>query len=170
MRPDVFRFTARLVRGRSRGRSAAVLDVPKRIGRRLNGMEKVEGVINGHPFRAALEANAAGGRRVRVNDAMLRGARAKIGDAVTLAILGPEPEPSLPDDLRIAMAASAKAKTLWRELTLIGRLDWIRWIDSAKTPPTRARRVTRTVEQLSEGKRRPCCVNVYEFMLRRVQE
>ncbi|MBV8460504.1 MAG: YdeI/OmpD-associated family protein, partial [Candidatus Eremiobacteraeota bacterium] len=56
------------------------------------------------------------------------------------------------------------------DLTRLGRLDWMRWINSAKTPETRARRVRRTVEQLSSGKRRPCCVNFYEFMLHRVGE
>ena len=170
--PEVFRFSARLVRGSNgaKGGTSVAFDVPKAIGQKLNGMTTVEGVVNGHPFRAALEARAGGGMSVRVNEAMRRGARAKIGDAVTLAILGPEPEPTLPDDIRTAMAASAEAKALWKALTLIGRLDWIRWIESAKTLPTRARRVTRTVEQLAEGKRRPCCVNVYEFMLRRVQE
>lgn len=170
--PEVLRFTARLVRGSNGAKavSSVVFDVPKAVSRKLNGMTNVEGVVNGHPFRAALEANAAGGTSVRMNEAMRRGACAKIGDAVTVALLGPEPEPTLPDDLRLAMVASSEAKTLWKELTLIGRLDWIRWIESAKTAQTRARRVTRTVEQLSEGKRRPCCVNVYEFMLRRIQE
>jgi uncharacterized protein YdeI (YjbR/CyaY-like superfamily) len=59
---------------------------------------------------------------------------------------------------------------LWMDLTSDGHHIWIRWIESAKKPETRARRVTRTVDQLSSGKRRPCCVNVYEFMLRRVHE
>jgi uncharacterized protein YdeI (YjbR/CyaY-like superfamily) len=101
---------------------------------------------------------------------MREGAGADAGDTVKLAILGPEPEPTVPADLRVPLAASRQATTLWKDLTSIGRRDWIRWIESAKTPETRARRVTRTVEQLSSGKRRPCCVNVYEFMLSRVKE
>jgi len=133
-------------------------------------MTKVEGTMNGHPFRAPLEPNTSGGHWLRVNKAMREGAGADAGDTVKLAILGPEPEPTVPADLRSALKASHEARTLWKALTPMGRLDWIRWIDSAKTPETRARRVMRTVEQLSSGKRRPCCVNVYEFMLRRVQE
>ena len=126
--------------------------------------------MNGHPFRAALEPNPSGGHWLRVNEAMRKGAGAAAGDTVKLAILGPEPEPNVPADLRVALTASPEAKTLWKDLTPTGRRDWIRWIESAKKPETRTRRVTRTVEQLSEGKRRPCCVNVYEFMLCRVQE
>ncbi len=101
---------------------------------------------------------------------MREGAGAGAGDTVKLVILGPEPEPTAPADLPVALTDSHEAKTLWKDFTPIGRRDWIRWIDSAKRPETRARRVTRTVEQLCSGKRRPCCVNVYEFMLCRVQE
>ncbi len=87
-----------------------------------------------------------------------------------IAILGAEPEPNIPADLRNAFSGAPKAKAVWNELTIMGRRDWIRWIELAKTLETRARRVKRTVEQLSEGKRRACCVNVYEFMLCRMDE
>jgi hypothetical protein len=133
-------------------------------------MTKVEGTINGHPFRAALEPNTSGSHWLHVNKAMLKGAGTHAGDTVRLAILGPEPEPTVPADLWVALTASHEAKTLWDNLTTMGRRDWVRWIESAKQPETRTRRVTRTVEQLSSGKRRACCVNVYEFMLCRIQE
>lgn len=105
-----------------------------------------------------------------VKAAMLKGAGAAIGDTVALALLGPEPEPVPPPDLAGPLAASHQAQSLWHSLTPLGQRDWIRWIELAKTPETRSRRVTRTVEQLAEGKRRPCCVNVNEFMLCRIQE
>jgi Bacteriocin-protection, YdeI or OmpD-Associated/Domain of unknown function (DUF1905) len=170
--PSVLRFKARLIRHPKPAKtgSSTLLDVPKVVGGKLRGMTKIEGTINGHPFRAAMEPNPSGGHWLRVNNAMLQGAGADAGDTVKLAILGPEPEPSVPVDLRKALNASYGAKTLWTDLTSDGRRIWIRWIESAKKPETRARRVTRTVDQLSSGKRRPCCVNVYEFMLRRVQE
>jgi hypothetical protein len=170
--PSVLRFTARLVRHPQAAKtgSGLLLNVPKAVSKKLRGLAKVEGTMNGHPFRAPLEPNPSGGHWLRVNQAMREGAGADAGDTVKLAILGPEPEPTLPADLRAALAASPEAKRLWKNLTPLGRRDWIRWVVSAKKPETRARRVTRTVEQLSAGKRRPCCVNVYEFMLCRVQE
>jgi len=131
-------------------------------------MITIEGTINGHPFRATLEPNMSAGHWLPVNKAMREGARADEGDTVQLAILEPEPEPIMPSDLRVALTASDKAKTLWKDLTPIGRTDWIRWVVSARQPETRARRIRRTVEQLSEGKRRPCCVNMYEFMMSRI--
>jgi hypothetical protein len=169
--PSVLRFEARLVRDPKTAKTSSwTLNIPKVVGKKLRGMTKVEGTINGRPFRAALEPNAFGGQSLRVNKAMREGAPADAGDTVKLAVLGPEPEPTAPPDLRVAFGSSDKAKTLWEDLTAIGRRDWIRWIESAKTTGTRARRVRRTVEQLSSGRRRPCCVNVYEFMLCRVRE
>src|SRR5690606_10200835 len=46
---------------------------------------------------------------------------------------------------------------LWRNLTPLGRNEFICWVDDAKQPATRQRRIRRTVEELREGKRRPCC-------------
>ncbi len=165
-KPAVLRFNVRL------NGSGTLLDVPKEVDTKLRDMPKVEGTINGHPFRAALEPNPSGGRRLKVNKAMRRGAGASDGDGdtVELAILGPEPDPKGPADLRTAFESSPEAKTVWMDLTAMGRQDWVRWIESAKTPETRARRITRTIDQLSEGKRRACCVNVYEYMLNRVEE
>ena len=162
--PAVIRFKAQIVQHPDGGKTAKiVLDLPKPIAAKLRGMITIEGVINGHPFRAPIED-----RFLRVNSAMLRGASARIGEFAQLAVLGPEPEPAIPRDLGSAFSKYPDAKVLWKELTLLARLDWIRWIDGAKTPDTRARRITRTVEQLAEGKRRPCCVNFYEYMLSRV--
>lgn len=159
---------ARLSQSKTEKARSILLEIPKSVSPKLRGMTKVEGTINGHPFRASLERSTSESRSLCVNNAMLRGARAKIGETVKLAILGPEPKLTVPPELRSALAASQDATTLWKDLTDLGQRDYVRWIEGAKTPQTRARRVTRTVEQLAEGKRRPCCVNVYEFMLQRV--
>jgi hypothetical protein len=172
--PSVLRFEARLFQYPETAKtgSSTMLNVPKWVSKKFpsRGMTKVEGTMNGQPFRAALTPNTSGSHSLHVNRAMREGAHADEGDTVKLAILGPEPEPKIPADLRVALSASHEAKTLWKDLMPIGRRDWIRWINSAKSPETRTRRITRTVEQLSSGKRRPCCVNVYEFMLCRVQD
>ena len=168
--PAVLRFEARLFRDPKTAKtgSRTLLNVPKVVKLPSRGITKVEGTINGHPFRAAVEPNTSGGHWLHVNKAMREGAGADAGDMVKLVILGPEPEPTVPADLRVALAASREAKTLWKNLTPTCRLDWIRWIVSAMKPETRARRITRAVESLSSGKRRPCCMNIYDFMMRRI--
>ena len=168
--PPVIRFQGTLVAHAVEGKpSKTVLELPTAVATKLRGMETIEGTINGHPFRAPFAA-PSNGHALRVNDAMLNGARAEIGESVRVAVLGPEPEPKVPPDLQAGFGASRKAATLWKNLTLLARLDWIRWIEGAKTHATRARRVARTIDQLSSGKRRPCCVNFYEYMLERVAE
>jgi hypothetical protein len=82
------------------------------------------------------------------------------GDVVTLEIApaGEEPEPTVPADLRKALAAAAsKARGLWSDITPNARRDWIHWITSAKQPETRARRIKNACSMLATGKRRVCC-------------
>lgn len=171
--PSGLRFEARLFRCPDKAKTSSatlLLDVPDVVSKKVrsSGMSTVEGTINGHPFRATLEPKTSEGYWLPINKAMRDGADADASDTVQLAIMEPEPEPTMPDDLRVAVTASDNAKTLWKDLTPIGRTDWIRWIVSAKQPETRARRIRRTVQQLSDGKRRPCCVNIYEFMMSRI--
>lgn len=63
----------------------------------------------------------------------------------------------LPDDLRKALASSAKALKAWEDITPLARNEWICWTISVKTEKTRKEHVTRVIEELKEGKRRPCC-------------
>ena len=46
---------------------------------------------------------------------------------------------------------------LWRGLTPLGRNEFVCWVEDAKKPETRQRRIRRTEEEMHEGKRRPCC-------------
>src|SRR5256885_12838771 len=71
----------------------------------------------------------------------------------------------LPTDLRKALAAAPKAKAQWKDLTPIARRDFISWIDSAKQPETRRRRIERACSMLTAGKRRPCCYSIVSFDL-----
>ena len=64
---------------------------------------------------------------------------------------------TLPTDLRATLAADAAASELWQGLTPLGRNEFICWVEDAKQPATRARRIVRTLEEMAEGKRRPCC-------------
>ena len=164
--PEVLRFESMLFEKNKK----VVLEIPENASDKLHDMPKVEGMINEHPFRAAIDPTEGGTYLLRVNQAMLRGADAKIGDTVQLAILGPEPDPVIPSDLQAEFDMSPEAVTNWQILTTLGKRDWLRWIDDTKNPGTRARRIARTIEQLSEGKRRACCVNVNGFMMCRIEE
>lgn len=64
---------------------------------------------------------------------------------------------TLPDDLRAAIGIDLAATGLWQSLTPLGRNEFICWVEDARQPATRARRIVRTLEEMAEGKRRPCC-------------
>ena len=63
----------------------------------------------------------------------------------------------LPDDLAAALCADASARAIWVDLTVLSRNEFICWVNSCKQQATRERRVRRTVEELNDGLRRPCC-------------
>src|SRR6266496_6378531 len=78
---------------------------------------------------------------------------------------GEESESRVPADLRKALAVNPIAKAKWSELTLIARRDFVSWIDSAKQPETRKRRIERACSMLLAGKRRPCCFSIVSLDL-----
>ncbi len=63
----------------------------------------------------------------------------------------------LPDDLKDALEREPAALATWDDITPLARNEWICWIESAKKAETRAKRIAWGRENLSEGKRRPCC-------------
>ena len=63
----------------------------------------------------------------------------------------------LPTDLRKALLSSPQALLAWEDITPLARNEWICWTITVKNPETRKNHVERTVSELIEGKRRPCC-------------
>ena len=163
------RFSATLMRPKADASAGApgswaFLTLPKQASAKLpaRGMVSVEGTINGAPFKATLEPDGQGGHWLRVDRKLREGARAEVGDEITLELApvapGNEPEPEVPADVRKAFAsAPAKARETWADITPIARRDWIHWIVSAKQTETRARRIKVACDKLSKGDRRPCC-------------
>ena len=64
---------------------------------------------------------------------------------------------SVPPDLRQALAANAEALAIWNGLTPLARNEWICWVEDAKKPETRARRIAVGRSKMQSGMRRPCC-------------
>lgn len=64
---------------------------------------------------------------------------------------------NVPKDLQKALRADKAVLPIWESLTPLARNEWICWVESVKTPATRKEHVARTVRELKEGMRRPCC-------------
>ena len=60
-------------------------------------------------------------------------------------------------DLQSALQSDPDALALWQGLTPLGRNEFICWVEDARQPATRQRRIQRTIGELREGQKRPCC-------------
>jgi hypothetical protein len=155
-------FTATLQRPAQKSAAWTFLALPKVASAKLpsRGMVSVAGTLNGSPFQATLGPDGNGGHWLKVHRKLREAAGAKVGDAVTLEItpLAQEPEPTVPPDLKKALAAApAKARAAWLDITPAARRDFIHWITSGKKAETRGIRIGKACDMLAKGKRRPCC-------------
>jgi hypothetical protein len=177
------RFTATLLRPKVADKSVArqgesstrtFLTLPKEASAKLpsRGQVTVDGTINGHAFQATLAPDGQGGHWLKVDRDLREAAGAEVGDVVTLEIapVAEEPEPTVPADVRKALAAApAKAREAWSDITPAARRDFIHWITSGKKAETRVKRIESACDMLAQGKRRPCCFDrsgMYDKSLR----
>jgi hypothetical protein len=63
----------------------------------------------------------------------------------------------LPTDLYKALTSDKAALAAWEDLTPLARNEWICWVTFVKQEATRKDHVKRTISELKEGIRRPCC-------------
>ena len=61
----------------------------------------------------------------------------------------------LPADLKEALTTDVKALAAWEDITPLARNEWICWIESAKKPETRSRRIVGVVQVLRMGNDAP---------------
>jgi uncharacterized protein YdeI (YjbR/CyaY-like superfamily) len=76
-----------------------------------------------------------------------------IGQSVKL-VIEPETEErtvTVPDDFRKALAANKKAMQTFDGFAYTHRKEYVQWIESAKRPETRQRRITEAVSRISKG-------------------
>ena len=62
-----------------------------------------------------------------------------------------------PPELKALLERDLTLAEKWRALTPLARNEWICWTISAKQEATREKRRTRLLEEVLEGKKRPCC-------------
>ncbi len=63
----------------------------------------------------------------------------------------------VPMDLRKLLTESPTLLLQWNSLTPLARNEWICWTISVQKKETRINHLKRLREEISNGKRRPCC-------------
>ncbi len=145
------RFSARVRVSGTR----VVVDVPFHPGERWGFRDRyhVTGTVGGRPWRGALESD---GRVyfLRLGPAWLRdnGVDAGAEVEVELAPEGPQVD-TAGADVAAALRAEPEAMAFFEGLPSFYRRNYMRWIDEAKRPATRATRIAEMVRLLREGRR-----------------
>jgi hypothetical protein len=139
------------------GKTATGLQVPDDVVDGLGGGRRpaVKVTIAGHSYRTTVAAR--GGMFLLPLSAENRtAANAKAGDEVDVDIeLDNEPRVvTVPDDLAAAFTEDSQARENFDGLAFTHRFEYVRWIESAKRPETRQRRVTEAVAMLRQGRTR----------------
>jgi len=145
------RFESRVELG---GKTATGIEIPTEIIEALGTSKRppVTITINGYTYRTT--AVRMGGRFLVPLAAENReAAGVAAGDRVVVDIendTAPR-EVELPVDLAEALDDAARAA--YDALSYTHRKEWVRWVEEAKRPETRAARIEKTVTGLREGKK-----------------
>lgn len=127
-------------------------DVEKAFGKKR---VKIIASIDGEPYRGSL-VRMGGEAHILI---ILKEIRQKIGktfgDEVEIVIeedSGPRVvEP--PQDLKAALESNPKATAFFGQLSYTHQKEYVDWIEEAKRPETRQRRILQALEMLEKGKR-----------------
>ena len=63
------------------------------------------------------------------------------------------PAREIPEDLLWALDADAQASAAFDKISASHRKEYVRWIEQARQPMTRARRLQEALRMMAEGKR-----------------
>lgn len=113
----------------------------------------VTGTINGHRVRGKL-ASRAGEHVLELGPAWCRDGTIVDGEQVVVLLAPEGPQlGAMAEDIATALGALPAARRFFESLPTFYRKNFMRWIDGAKRPETRAKRIAETVATLKSGKR-----------------
>ncbi|MBD0325611.1 MAG: DUF1905 domain-containing protein [Pyrinomonadaceae bacterium] len=117
----------------------------------VRGRVPVTGTINDYPFRSSIFPIGDGTHYMAVNRAVRSGAGVSAGDRVRVVMETDTAERTvtLPPDLEKALAKSKRARARFDKLSFTHRKEHAGWIESAKRPETRARRIEQLLAKLT---------------------
>jgi hypothetical protein len=122
------------------------LDVPAVFGR---VRARVRVTVNGHTYRSTVMRY--GDRYyLPLSRANRDAAGVAAGDAVDVALASDEAPRTVevPDDLAAALGAAAGARAAFDAASFSHRREWVEWVQEARRPETRERRIGSVVEQV----------------------
>ena len=145
------RFQATLEQG---GKTATGIHVPDEVVAGLGSSRRppVRVTFAGHTYRSSV-ASMGGRFMLPVSAAIREQTGVAAGDELDVEIeLDSEPrEVTVPEDLAAALADAPAARERFERLSYSNKRRYVLAIEGAKAAETRARRIAKTVEELSLG-------------------
>jgi hypothetical protein len=119
------------------------------------GQLRVKGSIDGLAVQSSLMPTGTGTRCLGVHKATLEKGGFSAGQRLHVIIeadLAPR-EVEVPRDFAKALKGAPKARKIFDAFAYTHRKEYVRWIEEAKKPETRARRIEQAIEKLSAEKK-----------------
>jgi hypothetical protein len=112
---------------------------------------KVTGTLDGVPYRSSI-APYGGVHYMGINKKLLKDVGKGQGDTVHVVMQIDTEERTVtpPEDLAQALETDEQAKAQFDKLSYSHRKEYVDWIEEAKKPETRARRIEQTLERLRQ--------------------
>jgi Bacteriocin-protection, YdeI or OmpD-Associated/Domain of unknown function (DUF1905) len=136
------------------GKTATGLQVPDDVVAALGGGKRppVTVTVGGYGYRTTI-APMGGAFWIPLSAEHREAAGVRAGEEVDVRVeLDTAPrETPLPEDLAAALDEDARA--FFDGLAASHRKEWVRWVEEAKRPETRAARIEKTAEALKAGRR-----------------
>ncbi|MCI0556436.1 MAG: YdeI/OmpD-associated family protein [Anaerolineae bacterium] len=119
----------------------------------VKGRHYITGTVNGHAVRGSLGSDGTQ-YFLPLGAAWRRGCGLEAGAKVDVVLSpeGPQSE-NLSADVIRALDAEPQAKAFFESLATFYRNTYIKWIESAKRPETRAARINEMINLLKAGKK-----------------
>ncbi|HET7608165.1 MAG TPA: YdeI/OmpD-associated family protein [Gammaproteobacteria bacterium] len=150
-----YRFDAEIKEGRGGGAYVVFpYDVEKEFG--TSGKVPVDATIDGEPEKSSLMRMGMPQHILGVAKAIREKIGKKPGNVVTIVLWKDDAprEVAVPPELQARMK-KAGVLAFFESLSFTHRKEYCRWITEAKKEETRARRLARAIELLTDGVRTP---------------
>lgn len=130
------------------------VDIPETVSRAfarhaLAGRVRVSGALNGSPIQATLIPVGKGRHRLYVNGGMRSAAGVGAGDTVRFALKATSPDAvQVAADVRAGLRKATGAEAAFDSLSPSHRRELLRYVDDARSPQTRQKRIQRSIEHV----------------------
>ncbi|ALW85578.1 hypothetical protein AUC43_11030 [Hymenobacter sedentarius] len=155
MQPE-YEFEAILEAGEDHGGVFVVVpfNVAEVYGTR--GRVPVQATFDNYPYQGSIVPIGDGHHALLLLKQIRRAIDKTVGDTVrvTLSRDVTERKMEAPADLAEKLATNPKAAAYFSKLAYTHQREFVRWLEGAKKPETRTRRLEETVELLTQGRKR----------------